>query len=273
MIYLEGQGEKGGDNLKIRKGLIIAVLATFCLTSTLFTTIITTSQPVPGQYDPWIDLNDDGVIDGVELGYLGATWLTTGTPINKTAKLLELQARINSLNISCTEHGKRIDDLETYVLALEAYLNAKISDLNATLLSEINSLNLTLTSRVNCLETKIAEMNATIISLEDRVDLLNATKLKAEPDWDSGWVTLPAGEVTPFTHNLNTTNVLVYMIGKDIDGTYDIHQWKFGTDDNGWSWLGTGWLNLTETTIKVGRQKDDAYWDQVRIMIWKIPES
>jgi hypothetical protein len=100
------------------------------------------------------------------------------------------------------------------------------------LLSEISSLNLTLTSRINYLETKIAEMNATIISQEDRIDLLNATKLKAEPNWDSGWVTLPAGKVTPFTHNLHTTNVLVYVIGKDSDGTYDIHQWKFGTNDN-----------------------------------------
>lgn len=45
-----------------KKGLIIAVLATFCLTATLFT-IIPTNSSATKIYDPWSDYNDDGKID------------------------------------------------------------------------------------------------------------------------------------------------------------------------------------------------------------------
>lgn len=232
--------------------LLNIILTVVLLISLLANAAIDSSRTAATkEYDPWKDMNIDGKINLSDLVILAGYFGTSGTSINTTALLLELQARVNSLNAS--------------LLDSKAYFNTKMMTLNASLVE--------IQSKVNGLETKIAEMNATIISLEDRIDLLNATKLKAEPDWDSGWVTLPAGKVTPFTHDLNTTNVLVYMIGKDVDGTYDIHQWKFGADDNALAWLGTGWLNLTETTIKVARQKDDAYWDEVRIMIWKLPES
>jgi hypothetical protein len=45
----------------IRRDVIIAVIATFCLTSTLF--MITTSNSQVGEYNPWADYNEDGVID------------------------------------------------------------------------------------------------------------------------------------------------------------------------------------------------------------------
>jgi len=51
-----------------------------------------------GSYDPWMDLNDDGIIDAQDLQLLALIYSTSGTPINKTALLLELEARINSLN-------------------------------------------------------------------------------------------------------------------------------------------------------------------------------
>ncbi|MGB9694165.1 MAG: hypothetical protein ACPLYF_04915 [Fervidobacterium sp.] len=62
-----------------KKDLIIAVLATFCLTATLFTVVPIRSQNTGG-YDPWKDLNDDGVIDSTDLGMLGTSWATTGDP-------------------------------------------------------------------------------------------------------------------------------------------------------------------------------------------------
>ncbi len=62
-----------------KKDLIIAVLITFCLTATLFTTVPIRSQSTGG-YDPWKDLNDDGVIDSTDLGMLGTSWATTGDP-------------------------------------------------------------------------------------------------------------------------------------------------------------------------------------------------
>jgi len=67
------------------------------------------------EYDPWIDTNDDGKIDMVDMWETARRFGTLGTPINKTALLLELQSRVNSLNAS--------------LLNLEAYINTEIVDL------------------------------------------------------------------------------------------------------------------------------------------------
>jgi len=76
-----------------------------------------------------------------------------------------------------------------------------------------------------------------------------------------------------FYHNLSTTNVLVYLIGKDNDSEpLHIHQ-KFvgGVHDLGWK--GAFWSYLTDDSIRVQRlHSDDAQWTYVRIMIWKIQE-
>lgn len=45
-----------------RKDLIIAVLVTFCLTATLFL-VNTTKSQTTGQYDPWLDVDHDGIIN------------------------------------------------------------------------------------------------------------------------------------------------------------------------------------------------------------------
>jgi len=47
----------------IRKDVVIAVLATFCLTSTLFMITTSKSQSGVGEYNPWADYNGDGTID------------------------------------------------------------------------------------------------------------------------------------------------------------------------------------------------------------------
>jgi len=60
-----------------KKDLIIAVLATFCLTATLFMTAPTMSQ-MP--YDPWLDTNDDGIIDIEEIYNAALAYGTMGDP-------------------------------------------------------------------------------------------------------------------------------------------------------------------------------------------------
>jgi hypothetical protein len=66
-------------------------------------------------YDPWKDLNDDGVVDSTDLGMLGTSWATTGDPVNKTAllydvnaTLTELLSRIEQLNATLMELDKRV---------------------------------------------------------------------------------------------------------------------------------------------------------------------
>jgi hypothetical protein len=212
----------GGDTMVRKRDLVIAVLITFCLTATLFLVKFTRSQPL-GQYDPWLDINDDGKILIEDVAWVAKAFGTSGDPINKTALLIEVNA--------------------TY----------------ASLLSQINEL-----------KTMIAQMNSTIVQLNDRVDILNMTGL-GKPDFDSDWNNITAGQQITFNHNLGTTNVLVYMIGNDTSGTLYIHQIKYGGDTSVLTEYGARWQELTSTSITVIRAPSDPNWNYIRVMIWKIP--
>ncbi len=50
-----------------------------------------------GDYDPWLDTNDDGKIDMKDIAAAARAFGTSGTPINKTQVLLELQSKLNEL--------------------------------------------------------------------------------------------------------------------------------------------------------------------------------
>jgi len=96
----------------IKKDLIIAVLATFCLTFALFSTISTRGSPAR-EYDPMADLTGpegvpDGVINMRDIGYVCNLFGATGTPINWT-KLFEdvneLQSKVNALESRIPKKG------------------------------------------------------------------------------------------------------------------------------------------------------------------------
>lgn len=62
------------------KDLIIAVLATFCLTATLLLAVPIRSQTQPPMYDPWIDNNHDGQINILDAIRLANDFGTSGDP-------------------------------------------------------------------------------------------------------------------------------------------------------------------------------------------------
>ncbi len=49
------------------------------------------------EYDPWIDTNDDGIIDIFDIAALALAFGAEGEPINKTAILTDLQLRVAML--------------------------------------------------------------------------------------------------------------------------------------------------------------------------------
>jgi len=108
----------------LKKDLIVAILATFCITAILFTAIPIRSAPTPAEYDPWIDTNDDGIINYEDLFNLASRYGTFGTSINKTDLLLELQSKIDSLNDTVISLTERIDALE----APESVTTDRIAD-------------------------------------------------------------------------------------------------------------------------------------------------
>jgi hypothetical protein len=88
--------KEGGVIVITRRNLVIAVLTTFCCTAALFMILPIQSSPGNG-YDPWLDINDDGTLNIIDLATIARAYGTTGEPINKTALLLELQSRVEAL--------------------------------------------------------------------------------------------------------------------------------------------------------------------------------
>jgi len=69
----------------VKKNTVVAILATFCLTSTLFMIVPIQSQSGVGEYDPWTDLNGDGTINIVDIVKVAIAFGSSGTPIAKAS--------------------------------------------------------------------------------------------------------------------------------------------------------------------------------------------
>lgn len=80
-----------------------------------------------------------------------------------------------------------------------------------------------------------------------------------------------ARDNSPFQHNLGTTDVIVYIVGKKTLGGA-IHQIDYG-GYHAVHYYGVYWHKLTNTEVTVHRHGDDGNWEYVRVMIWKIPEA
>jgi len=87
--------------------LLNIILATFLLTALIYNVVISRSadwEPLCS-YDPWVDFNDDGIIDVFDKVAVGCSFGSEGTPINKTAFLLELQDRVEAVETRIPKKG------------------------------------------------------------------------------------------------------------------------------------------------------------------------
>jgi S1-C subfamily serine protease len=100
-----------------KKDLVVVVIATFCLATTLFMVIPTRSSLETNSYDPWLDINDDGNINILDISSLAIIFGTSGSPVNKTALLLELQNKIETLEaaIKTLENNGILPDIHERV--------------------------------------------------------------------------------------------------------------------------------------------------------------
>jgi hypothetical protein len=83
----------------IRKDVVIAVLATFCLTSTLFMITTSKSQSGVGEYNPWADYNGDGTIDIFDIVPVAVSFGATGD----STKNVTIAGHANKLAYSVEE--------------------------------------------------------------------------------------------------------------------------------------------------------------------------
>jgi len=102
---------KGGDIMVTKKDLIIAILSTFCLTSTLF--MIVPTRSTPSVYDPWADIDGDGKITILDVVALTSRYATTGDPTR-------------NVNVTNWPEPYRIVDLEYNVSWSPPYYTATL---------------------------------------------------------------------------------------------------------------------------------------------------
>jgi len=150
-----------------------------------------------------------------------------------------------------TRYGSKGTPINKTQLLLE--LMQKIEALNATIIEQQNTINL---------------LNETVI-------YLNNTKGLGPPDYDSGWRPLSMGQQLYLTHNLNTTELIVYLVGRYDSGYTWMHQYSFGSQLDGGAQHGAWWATCnTYIIIYRGLHDHTSFqpWNYVRAIIWKIPE-
>jgi len=76
----------------IKKRHIILCFLVFCLTPTLLVGVTSSAD-----YDPWVDGNDDGIIDIVDIVNLAIRFGEEVTPINKTGFFLRQPKPLDNL--------------------------------------------------------------------------------------------------------------------------------------------------------------------------------
>jgi len=105
----------------LRRNIVIAVLSTFCVTATLFLTV---PESYIGDHSPWLDINDDGKIDMKDIAAVARAYGASGTPMNKTSLLTELQNRIDELSSKLVELQSCFDQKVNEVISLALPHNA-----------------------------------------------------------------------------------------------------------------------------------------------------
>ncbi|MCK4435268.1 hypothetical protein KAU87_00495 [Candidatus Bathyarchaeota archaeon] len=93
-------------------------------------------------YDPWCDVNDDGIINIYDVVKLTSRYGSTGTPINKTALLLNLNETVHELQDEVAVLKTDLTTLETEIAELES----RVDVLNSTskIVIRVNFLDFTI---------------------------------------------------------------------------------------------------------------------------------
>lgn len=213
-----------------KKNLAVVTLTLCILTALIFQTVPTQSSfTTTGHYDPWSDINDDGVINILDVVQVVSRYATTGPPVDKTALLYNVNAtftslinRIATLNASLTTLHANFDSFNTSLVNIQISL-AILENNVGTLETEVTDLATTTTQ----ITSRIDALNATLAQLENTVAELATSGFTSTPAYDSGWIDITnmAGKNITLTHNLNDTALSIEIQGKTTlaDGTHQKH--------------------------------------------------
>lgn len=89
------------------------------------------------------------------------------------------------------------------------------------------------------------------------------------PDYDSGWITMPAGHVTTLTHDLggDPNDYMVVLTAKSV--TRGINNMFIGGDRYDVDRRGFDYREISNATIDIRRLSTDTHAPEVRVRIWR----
>jgi hypothetical protein len=110
-----------------RKHLLLAIAAT-CLVTMFLISIVPIRSQTAGQYDPWLDVNDDGKIDGKDIALPSLSFGTAGDP-TKPVNVTTIPAATieQDLNVSRGSFQSNIFSTEGYD---RLFVSAAITDIS-----------------------------------------------------------------------------------------------------------------------------------------------
>jgi chaperonin cofactor prefoldin len=204
-----------------KRDLVIAVLITFCLTAMLFSVRFTRSQ-IPGQYDPWLDVNDDGKILIEDVAWVAKAFGASGDPVNKTALLYNvndtftsLLAKIDSLNSSLSELQSSINELKTTIVTMNGTIT-QLQNSNADLNNRVGILEGNFSTLLNRIDSLEANYSVTNLKLAPYAVPFNSTYSNTY-GWTTeqydNWVDMPYMSVTL---NLSRASQFIIMFSGEL---------------------------------------------------------
>ena len=102
---------------------------------------------------------------------------------------------------------------------------------------------------------------------EGNVSLENISGWLPSPAYDSGWTLISNSQWFNFTHGLNTTELIVYILHKDAQGIIIQPTPNSNTDTSAY------WRIASPNEIQVMKTFDIIQWSLVRVLAWKIPQT
>ena len=111
-----------------------------------------------------------------------------------------------------------------------------------------------------------------LYSLQSQVDALQANTMVglSRPDYDSGWVTAGLGyEDIILAHNLETRDLYVYIYYRMSDPTIPSPDYTITHNIRAYE---VRWAAYNYNEIEIGFPNPDYVWQEIRVLIWAIPD-
>jgi hypothetical protein len=276
--------EEGGDLVVNKERLIAASIATFCLTVAVFSAIpVLSVQP----YDPWRDLNDDGVIDVKDFQIMKNAIPSLGTPLTKAylaydsdwiniideaGQYIDLTHNLNSTDVIVDITGKTTLDGGThqrYLGGANAVAGSAFGwAYGGTGFERANSV-------VQSDDGGYAFGGVTFSFGAGSGDFWF---VKVDGNGNEQWNMTYGGTGEDYALSVVQTTDDGYALAGYTDsyGADSRDFWLVKTDASGQMTLtdsfeyGLAWVDSSANVITLYRGTKDTYWNFVRVRLWKI---